>query len=428
MFVIPEKRPVMARRIAPASSLLAAAVLVAACAQSGDQSAADGGQADDGGDIVFGQLLGITGDYASFSPPAIDAAQIAVDEINEAGGVLGRTVTLVTEDNRSTVDGAIAGYQKLTSVDGVQVLGSLESDAIVALYDTITDQQLPTMCSSCGTTFMDDHGGEYLFRVTASDSDAGLIAAQIARDAGYQNMAMIVQNTEGASAPAEVAEQVFSGIEGNQVTSVTVEPGASSYSAEVDQALSAQPEVIYLGAGIEAGLPILREIDRRGADVPIIVSPDLILDETTTVPNADNLFAALTSLPTDSPTYRSYAERFRSATGNDPSPGMYDANNYDQYMLFALAMEAAGSTDGAEVAAQIVDVASAPGTKVYSYAEGLEALERGEDIDFEGASSSLDMNANGNLVSPQLSVLRIVDGAWQPTEDVELDPSLRPEA
>jgi branched-chain amino acid transport system substrate-binding protein len=402
--------------------------MLGACAESGGPSAADGGQADDGGDIVFGQLLGITGDYASFSPPAIDAAKIAVDEINKAGGVLGRTVKLVSEDNRSTVDGSISGYQNVTGVDGAQVLGSIESDGIVALFDTITAAQLPTMCSSCGTTFLDDKGGEYFFRVTASDSDAGLVAAQLARDAGYRNMAMIVQNTEGASGPAGVAEAAFSGIQGNKITSVTIEPGASSYSAEVDQALSARPDVIYLGAGIEAGLPILREIDRRGYDVPIIVSPDLILDETTTVPNADNLVAALGNFDVNGQTYRSYADRFRKMTGDEPSPGMYDANNYDQYILFALAMEAAGTTAGPEVAAQIIDVASAPGKKVYSYAEGLEALANGEDIDFDGASSSLDMNETGNLNSPLLSVLRVVDGAWKPTEDVEVDPSLRPGA
>jgi branched-chain amino acid transport system substrate-binding protein len=416
----------MARRIAPASSLLVAALVLAACAEAGGSSAADGGQADDGGDIVFGQLLGITGDYASFSPPAIAAAEIAVDEINEAGGVLGRDVTFVAEDARSTVDGAIAGYQKIASVDGAQVLGSLESDSVVALFDTITDQQLPTMCSSCGTTFLDENGGEYFFRVTASDSDSGLIAAQLARDSGYTNMAMIVQNTEGASAPAEVAEAAFGSIEGNQVSLVTIEPGASSYSAEVEKALADEPDVIYLGAGIEAGLPVLREIDRRGYDVPIIVSPDLILDETTTVPNSDKLIASLTAFDTEGETYKSFAERFQAETGDEPSTGMYDANAYDQYIVFALAMEAAGTTEGREVAGQIIDVASAPGTKVYSYAEGLEALERGEDIDFEGASSSLDMNETGNLLSPQLSILRVVDGAWTPTENVEIDASLRP--
>jgi branched-chain amino acid transport system substrate-binding protein len=415
----------MARRNAPAPFLLATALVLSACAQPGDTSAAEGGQTDDGGDIVFGQLLGITGDYASFSPPAIAAAEIAVAEINEAGGVLDRDVTFFAEDARSTVDGAIAGYQKAVSVDGAQVLGSLESDSIVALFDTITDQQLPTMCSSCGTTFLDDKGGEYFFRVTASDSDSGIIAAQLARDEGYTNMGMIVQNTEGASGPAEVAEQAFSSIEGNEVTLVTIEPGASSYAAEVDQVLAEEPDVLYVGAGIEAGLPVLREIDRRGYDVPIIVSPDLILDETTTVPNADNLVASLTAFDTEGETYKSFAERFRAETGDEPSAGMYDANAYDQYILFALAMQAAGTTDGPEVAGKIIDVASAPGTKVHSYAEGLEALERGEDIDFDGASSSLDMNETGNLLSPQLSILRIVDGAWTPTGNVEIDPTLR---
>jgi ABC-type branched-subunit amino acid transport system substrate-binding protein len=416
----------MARWRGPLIPLLLTTVVLAACAEEGGPSAADSGGSDDGGDIVFGQLLGITGDYASFSPPAIAAAEIAVAEINDAGGVLDREVTFVAEDARSTVDGAIAGYQKVTSVDGAQVLGSLESDSIVALFDTITDAQLPTMCSSCGTTFLDENGGEYFFRVTASDSDSGLIAAQLARDSGFTSMGMIVQNTEGASGPAEVAEAAFSSIEGNQVTLVTIEPGASSYSAEVDKALADDPDVIYLGAGIEAGLPVLREIDRRGYDVPIIVSPDLILDETTTVPNADNLLASLTAFDTEGETYASFAERFREKTGDEPSSGLYDANAYDQYIVFALAMAAAGTTDGPDVADHIIDVASAPGTEVHSYAEGLEALERGEDINFEGASSSLDMSETGNLLSPQLSILRIVDGEWTPTENVEIDASFRP--
>jgi ABC-type branched-subunit amino acid transport system substrate-binding protein len=396
------------------------ALALTACAEDGDR-----GSGSDTGEVVFGQLIGVSGDYAPFTPPAIDAAKIAVEEINDAGGVMGRSVKLVTEDNRSTVDGAVSGFSKLTSVSNVHVIGSPESDALVALFPQIEQRQIPTICSSCGTTFLDDKGGEYAFRVTASDSDNGLIVAQVARDAGVEELAMIVQNTEGASAPAEVAQEAFERT-GGEVTSVSIEPGAASYSSEVAKAFAGDPDALYLGAGIESGIPILKEIERRGYDIPIYVSPDLITDEVAQLPNADQLSAALTAFDFESPAYKSYAERFEAETGGQPEPGMYDANNYDQYILFALAMEAAQSTSGEDVAAEIIDVASAPGKKVYSFEEGRDALEAGEEIDFDGASSNLDMNEFGNLESPLLSVLSVEGGEWVPGEEIELDASLRP--
>jgi ABC-type branched-subunit amino acid transport system substrate-binding protein len=408
------------RALAIGAVVASLALVASSCAEGGDR-----GAQNSSGDIVFGQLIGVSGDYASFTPPAIEAAKIAVQEINDAGGVLGRDVKLVTEDNRSTVDGAVAGFSKLTSVSKVSVLGSLESDGQVALYDQIQQRELPNICSSCGTTFLDDKGGKYSFRLTASDSDAGIIVAQVARDAGVKKLAMIVQNTEGASGPAEVAHEAFDKT-GGEVTSVTIEPGASSYNSEVAKAFAGSPDALYLAAGPEAGLPILREIERRGYDVPIYVSPDLITDEIAALPNAGQLVAALTAFDTDSPSYTSYAERFSAATGDQPEPGMYDANNYDQYIIFALAMAAADSTAGKDVAAKVIDVASPPGKKVYSYQEGLDALEAGEDIDFDGASSNCDMNEYGNLESPLLAVLTVQDGVWTPGEQVEVDSSLRP--
>ena len=63
---------------------------------------------------------------------------------------------------------------------------------------------------------------------------------------------------------------------------------------------------------------------------------------------------------------------------------------------------------------------------MYSFKEGKEALARGEDIDYDGASSSLDLNEYGNLLSPVLSTMTVQDGEWVVGESVALDPSLRP--
>jgi ABC-type branched-subunit amino acid transport system substrate-binding protein len=397
---------------------LAVGASLTACAEGGGKQAG-------GDELVFGQMLGVTGDYAPWAAPSIDAAGIAIDEINAQGGVLGSPVRLITEDTRSTVDGAVSGLSKLTTSSHIAVLGSLESDGQVALFDTIQQRQLPDICPSCGTPFLDERGGKYSFRITASDSDAGLIVAQVARDTGVKKLGMIVQNTEGASGPAQVAAEAFRKT-GGQVDMVTIEPGASSYNSEIAKALAGNPDALYIAAGVEAGIPILREIDRRGYDVPIFVSPDLITNDIAALPNADRLQAVLTAFDTASPAYTSFAERYQAKTGHAPEPGMYDANSYDQYILFALAMEAAKSTEGPAVAGRIIETASGPGTKVYSFKEGKEALARGEDIDYDGASSNLDMNQYGNLVSPLLSTMTVQNGAWVTGKAVAVDPSLRP--
>ena len=135
--------------------------------------------------------------------------------------------------------------------------------------------------------------------------------------------------------------------------------------------------------------------------------------------------AAIATYVTDTPAYESYAQRYEEKTGGPPLPGVYDANQYDQYLALALAMTAAGSTDGPAVAEQVSQVLSPPGTVVYSYEEGLAELEAGNDIDFHGASTSLDLNENNNLESPVFGEQHIQNGEWVEINAIELDPELR---
>jgi branched-chain amino acid transport system substrate-binding protein len=388
---------------------------------------------DDEGPIKFGMLIGVTGDYSPYYDVSKAGADVAIAEINEAGGVLGRQVELVVVDNKSTVEGAVQGFSQITDVEGVHVLGGPESDGAIANLQAIKDLQLPTICPACGTSELDQAGGDYIWRITGSDSDGGLIAAQFARDAGYTTVGMLVQNTEGASAPADVFKQVFTEIIGGEVAAdVRFDPGQSSYQAQVDQVFADDPEAVYVGAGFEAGGIILTEWQRRGYGGNFLFSPDMIVPEIAALTGqgveiGDGVAkAAIAAYDTESPAYESYAPRYEAITGEQPTPGLYDANQYDQYIILALAITIAGTTDGEAVAAVISDLLNPPGTVVYSYAEGLAAIEAGEDIDLHGASSSLDVNEFGNLAGPNFGEQNIVDEQWTQVATVELDPSLRP--
>ncbi len=421
--------------------LLVMAMVVAACGgeESGDSTAVGGDDtdttavaADGGGDpIKLGFMIGVTGDYAAYYPASEAGALVAIDEINEVGGPLGRDVELVIGDNLSTAEGAVQVFNKLVDVDAVVAIGGVESDGAIANLQSLKDRQIPTMCPACGTDKLDEAGGDFIFRITGSDTDGGLIAAQFARDNGFERVAMLVQNTEGAAGPAEVFKTVFTEKVGGEVTAdIRFEPGQSSYQTQVDEVFASEPDAIYLAAGFESGGIIFQEASRRGYEATWFVSPDLVVPEISGLQGVDLsngiARAAIAAYDTSTPAYESYAERYEAITGEAPSSGLYDANQYDQYIVLALAIALAGSTDGAAVAAAIPEVVNGPGTVVYSYAEGLAAIEAGEDIDYHGASSGLDLNQFGNLASPVFGEQQIIDGEWTQVAEVTLDETLRP--
>ena len=404
--------------------LLCVFVLFAASCGSDDEAAPSGDP------VKFGFLNGQSGDYGAWGGWALAAAEVAIEEINAAGGILGRPVELVVEDNQSTAEGAVTGFAELTEVDGIHALGGIESDGMIAVFDTVHELQLPTVCSTCGTTELDTTGGDFVWRIISSDTDNGIVSAQVARDSGYESVAMLVELGEGTSSPANVFKTVFEDqINGTITEDVRFDAGRSSYSAEVALAFESGADAVYVSVGFETAIPILNEWQRRGyGDVPLLVSTDLLSpDIATIIAGVDGAIAIGATGAYDTvgnPAWDAYVPRFEEKIGDPPEIGFYDAWQYDQYIMLALAMEMAGTTDGSAVAAAMPQVTNGPGVEVWTYAEGLAELAKGNEIDLHGVTSNLDLNAQGNLESPVLSVLGIVDGDWAVTSTLELDPAL----
>lgn len=407
------------RRCTGALGVIASAAMVLTACSSGS---------GDGDTIKFGWLNGITGDYSSYYEPSQAAVTIAIDEINENGGVLGKQVELVSADNLSTVEGAVQGFSRLVDVENVVAVGGVESTGGLAILDTAQELEIPVFCPGCGTPELDQNEGGFMFRLTGSDSDGGTIAAQFARAEGVQRVAIMGQNTEGMSEPADIFKTVFEGAGGEIVADVRFNPGRSSYQAELAQAFEPQPDAVYLAAGHEAATVIFQEWQRRGYGGQFFVSPDLVTPPIgSLMPELENGVAvgAIAAYDTESPAYVSFAERFKANTGEDPAAGVYDANQYDQYIALALAITKADSTEGAAIAQALPEILNPEGTVVYSYADGVRELEAGNEIDYHGASGALDLNEYNNLAFPLFGEQFIVNGAWEQVDVIELDPELR---
>ena len=396
-----------------------------------DTSGDDGGSDPSGDPVVIGFLNGQSGDYADWGPPALVGHQVAIDEINAAGGINGRPVELAIQDTQTTAQGAVAGLSTLIEVNGAHVVSGFESYAALAIIDTLAENQVVGMCSPCGTTELDELGGDWVFRPTASDSDIGLVAAQQARDRGFTRVAILASQSEDTLSSARRFKEVFEANDlGEIIADVRFNPGGSGYQSEIQEAFDGNPDAVYLAAAPTEGAIIVREWERRDYGGVFLVSPDLILDEFAGLTEAleGNAFAALAAYDEDTPAYISFAERYTPLSGDygEPDEGWYDANNYDSVILLALAIVAAGGTDDpVAIRDAIFDIAGPPGTVVYSFAEGVAALANGEEIDYHGASGSLDFNEFGNLSSPKMVEQEIIDGEWVSTNAIDIDESLR---
>lgn len=393
---------------------------------SGEEISA-GGENLKGDEVKLGYLIGVTGDYSPFTGPALEAAEIAIKDINDAGGVLDGPAKLVVQDNKSTAEGAVSGFEKLTQVDKVAGIGGVESDGGVAVLERAAEQQIPVICTFCGTPILDTKGGDYVWRTTASDTDGGTASAQFARDREYEKVGILAQSGE-VGRPADIFKQVFEDKVGGEVVSdVRFDPGKSSYQVEVQQAFEGDPDAVYLAAGHQEAASILPEWQRRGYGGEFFVSPDLITPETTFDFLEDGVgTGVIAAFDEETEAYTQFAEKYEAKTGDPPSEGLGEPLNYDTVILLALAVTAAKSTDGEKVNAQVPEVVSPEGEKCFLYADCVKLLEDGKEIDYHGASTSLDMNDKGNLLSPVMSEIQLVDGEWGPVDTIDLDPELRP--
>ena len=377
----------------------------------------------------FGFLHALSGDYAFLGQPSLDGALAAIGEINANGGVLGREVELVVEDSLSTVAGSVAGYHRISAE--IDALGGLEGNGAIALLDAVAVDEMPTMCPVCGTGELGALGGLYMWGFTASVTTDGVMAAQLARDLGYTRVALLVKGhpwNKWLGPTADLFRGAWEYAVGGEITAdVRIVPGSDSYSAEVHRVIEGDPEALFVVAGYEEGAAVMSEVIDSGYGGTILVSSALggneIAELAAGLPEGQVLSAHVTD-DADSPAYVAFVAAHIEHAGNLPPGGFFEANQYDQYIALALAMTAAGSVDGPAVAAQVPRVLSAPGTTVYTYADGVAALDRGEDIDYDGASGSLDMNEAGELISPTISVTHNANGLWFERETIELDSNL----
>jgi ABC-type branched-subunit amino acid transport system substrate-binding protein len=432
MAITPRRRPNVAlqRRVrgwswrVVATLTLAVALLVA---QGGLIASAQ----EDAQPLRIGALFPFTGDLSDFGPGFLNAAQLAVDEINAGGGVNGQPVELVQGDTATSPQQAVEEARRLIELEGVPaIVGPAGSGEALPLVESVAGPAGVLVISPSATspalTVAND--SDFFFRMPISDAAQGVVMADVAREQGYQSACVMYVNNAYGQGLSDAFAESFTAQGGTVTAQVPHEQEQASYASELAACTEGDPDVLVGAAYPESGGVFLRELV-EGGDVPSLIfsdglkSPDLFA-ELGWEPFAGNYGTASGAPETDSGA--AFEAAWEAAYGELP-PLPYLKEVYDAVYAISLAAEQADSVDAAAIRDELREVANDPGTVITPGAEGWQtavtAIDAGEDIDYEGASGAVEFDENGDIAQGVIEVWQVEGEEIVTVETREVDLS-----
>ena len=342
-------------------------------------------------DVKMGIILGFTGPIESLTPAMRDSAKLAFKEASDSGSLLGGKKITVLEGDSTCVDSAAAqsAAEKLVADGVAAIMGADCSGVTGAIATNVAVPNGVVMISpsatSPGLTDLADNG--FFFRTAPSDARGGQILADITKDRGVKSVAVTYTNNDYGKGLADVYAAAAKA-HGIKVTAVTAhEDGKADYSAEVATLASAGGDAVaVIGYLDQGGKGIIQASLDSGAFDTFVLSDGMIGQSLVDAFGKD-LKKSFGSMPGSTGKGAGVFAKVAKAGGIDSS-GPYTGESYDAAALIVLAIQAGNSADRASIAKNVMDVANAPGTKIYpgELKKGLDLLAKGKKIDYEGAT------------------------------------------
>ncbi|WP_109471456.1 ABC transporter substrate-binding protein [Ornithinimicrobium cavernae] len=392
---------------------------------SGETAGPGGGEA---GDFVFGYLFPETGALAYLGPPQISALEMAIQDINAAGGVLGAEVPAPIggdEGDQATVVQASA--DRVLGQNPTAIIGAASSGRSLDVIDRITGAGV-LQCSGSNTapTFTDYDDGGFYIRTAPSDALQGPVLANTIVNDGWSNVAIVARADDYGRGLADATASALENAGATVLLNETYDPNAQQFDGTVQAVVSASPDAVVI-VGFEESTQILQGLIEQGltpADMGFYGADGMRNPELGSLVDESNP-AILAGMKGTAPASGANEEFVSALAEFDPALGdntQFAPQVYDCAVTIALAAEAAGSSDPAQIKDAVVDVTK-EGTACTSYEECKGLIEDGEDIDYNGASGPLDFTDVGEPGKASIEVYGFNDaGEFETLDTVESNP------
>jgi ABC-type branched-subunit amino acid transport system substrate-binding protein len=355
--------------------------------------------------ITLGQPASITGKWDFLQPAVSQSTDLAISEINDAGGILGAEVSVSRRDTAVNPQEARTVVNQLVNNDEVPAILGLFSSEITPLFDFLQETAVPVVTPWPGATSLDTRGGDkgtetldddgWVWRTVIGDTVGTLGAAQYVLEQDVSSMGILNGTSQGERSWAESFRNAYEGNGGTVTQQVEVAEGKASYQSELNTLFEADFDAWALAVGLQDATTIVREWDSAGYGGQLLLEdglrdPDLIEN---VGEQADGAWIAAGS--SEGPNYDTFVEKFREA--GDADVHTWGVAAYDAVNVTALAIERGGSADPETIQQNLGPVAREGGTTVSTFPEGKEALANGDEINYDGAATPVDFTDFGNV-------------------------------
>ncbi len=353
--------------------------------------------------VTMGVLSCFTGSLASLGAAMLQGSQVAQKAINDGGGILGQQLTITHADTQcDEADSVPAVHQLLAASNVVGIIGP-ETQEINAVAPIVTSAKVTTQFQG-GSTLFDKNANAYLWRDSPSDSQLGVAMALYAYNKGYRKADLIFYSDIAAQTFPPPITATFTKLGGTVVKSYTIAPGLTSYRTNVQDVISANPDVIFTQTDAPTAAVLFQNFKKLDNLAIPFVGTDVTggsdyLKAITNQVAHDHLISVYGTSVSGAATDE-FNKQFAAVVGANQQP-LANANYaYDAVISQALAIDKANSISGPDINAAMMQVTNPPGTQCYTYAACLALIKAGTKINFEGASGPLDYNQYHNVFGP----------------------------
>ena len=367
--------------------------------------------------------IGLLMDFSSGSTEVLRdrqrAFELAIKHVNEGGGVFDLPVTVAVGDTTADPEKAVAAARRLVEAEGVHAIvgPNASANALPVAERVIGPSAIPTISFSATSpelTAVADN--DFLFRTALSDVSQGPVLARVARERGFDNVGLLHVDDPWGRGLAGAFEAAWDG----PIRAVPVDRAQTGFLTALRESKGGGAQALVVIAFESAALTIVREAIEGGLYDSFIFGdaakrPSLV--RSLGGVRLGNMYGTGPASAPESAASAAWEAAWITEYGALPVLA-YVKEAYDATIALALAAQAAGRLDGDAIRDRLRAVGSSPGAVVSAgpsgVADALRILAAGGEIDYEGASGSMEWDGNGDLRRGHI-------GVWRFTEDERIE-------
>ena len=348
--------------------------------------------------VKIGIILGFTGPIESLAPVMAKSAEMAINEVNKSGKFSHGKIDSVRGDS-TCVDAAAAqaaAERLITSEKVNAIMGADCSGVTTAVLKNVAMPNGIVMISPSATSpaLSTEPDNGLFFRTAPSDARQGEVIADLLMEKGYKTAALSHTNNDYGKGLAASIKKNFTSKGGKITITASHEDGKADYSAEVAALAQAGGDILIVAGYLDQGGKGIIQASLDSDAFSKFFLPDGMIGDALPKAIGPDLNGSIGSVPgTDSPGAAKYSELANKAGFKS---GPYGPESYDGAALIMLAMEKSKSTKSNVFKNSIMDIANAPGEKIFpgELGKALSLIKAGKDIDYVGATA-LELVGNG---------------------------------